>query len=76
MKKSRMKNVEQAKILKRLRRGKFVSQMDVSLATGVNATRLCRLESGHAHLTVDECKKLSDFYNYDVYAYIVGEIKQ
>lgn len=72
MKVTRMKYIKQAEILKKLRRDSKFSLIDVDTLTKINATRLHRLESGKVRLTVYECKKLSDFYKFNIYDFVVS----
>lgn len=61
-----------AERLRVLRAKKRATRKEVSKATGVSASKLGRLEDGEPFLTIEEAKRLADYYGVTVEGFYEG----
>lgn len=69
----KVKYLAQAKVLKSLRYSQSLSLKKLAELSGINQTRLHRLESGIGELVLSECRELSNVLKKDVYRLITKE---
>ena len=64
---------EQARVLSRLRKEKGLTLEELETLTGINDTRLFRLENGRIELKVSELVVLENFFNTEILEQIENE---